>query len=381
MSAAASTSELLKLFLCGDVMTGRGIDQILPQPSQPRIHESYVQDARGYVRLAEEIHGPIEVPVDYTYIWGDTLAELDRAGLDLRLINLETSITTSDQFWPGKGINYRMHPGNLAALQAAGLDCCVLANNHVLDWGRGGLVETLEVLKEGGIVAVGAGLDRQQARTPAIFTFPGRGRLLLAAYGFESSGVPPDWAAGPELSGINVLADLSEDSLARIKADLATVHRPGDLVLVSLHWGGNWGYEISRAEQRFAHRLVDEVGVALVYGHSSHHFKGIEVYRGRLILYGCGDFLNDYEGIAGYEDFRADLALMYFPTFAATSGQLHGLRLVPRRIFRLQSIRTDQAERDWIAATLNREGMRLGTGVRSLADGSLQLEWEADHDG
>jgi len=380
MSVAARSPESFKLLLCGDVMTGRGIDQILPQPSQPRIHEPYLQDARGYVQLAEEVHGRIAVPVDYAYIWGDALAGPVGAGLDLRLINLETSITTSDRFWPGKGINYRMHPGNLAALQAADLDCCILANNHVLDWGRDGLLETLEVLEGGGIVAVGAGRNRHQARTPAIFTFPGRGRLLIAAYGCESSGVPPDWAAGPELPGLNVLADLSDNSLTLIREDVASVRQPGDLVLVSLHWGGNWGYEISQAEQDFAHCLIDELGVAAVYGHSSHHFKGIEVYRDRLILYSCGDFLNDYEGISGYEDFRSDLVLMYFPTFAA-SGQLLGLRLAPRRIYRLQSVRTDQAEREWIAATLNREGRQLGTGVRSLADGGLQLEWEAGHGG
>lgn len=376
MPAVTSPPQGVKLFLCGDVMTGRGIDQILAHPSAPRIYEPYLDDAREYVHLAEAIHGPLTLPVPCEYVWGDSLLELAQAEPDLRLINLETSVTTCDEFWPGKGINYRMHPANIATLQAAGIDCCVLANNHTLDWGRAGLIETLEVLDQAGIKSAGAGKDGRQAGRPAIFPLPGPGRLLLFAYGCESSGVPPAWAAGPHRPGLNVLADLSPSSLTRIKTEITALRQPGDLVVVSLHWGDNWGYAIPGAEQRFAHQLIDEAGVAVVYGHSSHHFKAMEVYQGRLILYGCGDFLNDYEGIGGYAEFRADLALMYFPTMASDTGQLLSLRLIPRRIHRLQSVRVEAADLRWVAATLNREGRSLGTGVRVLADGGLELTWE-----
>jgi poly-gamma-glutamate synthesis protein (capsule biosynthesis protein) len=133
------------LFLCGDVTTGRGIDQILPHPGEPQLFETCMRSALGYVELAERASGPISRPVDFAYIWGDALATLERLRPDVRIVNLETAVTVADDAWPGKRIHYRMHPGNLPCLTAAKIDCCVLANNHVMDWGRGGLVETLDV--------------------------------------------------------------------------------------------------------------------------------------------------------------------------------------------------------------------------------------------
>ena len=117
------------LFLCGDVMTGRGIDQILPHAGDPRLFESYVRSAHDYVALAERGAGPIPRPVDFAYIWGDALGELARVAPDARVVNLETSVTRSEEAWP-KGINYRMNPANVGCLAAAGIDVCVLANNQ-----------------------------------------------------------------------------------------------------------------------------------------------------------------------------------------------------------------------------------------------------------
>jgi poly-gamma-glutamate capsule biosynthesis protein CapA/YwtB (metallophosphatase superfamily) len=128
-------TDSIRLFLCGDVMTGRGIDQVLPHPTDPTLHEPYIGDARSYVERAESVNGAIPRPVEFDYIWGDALAELDRAGVDLRFINLETSITSSEDYWRDKEIHYRMHPRNIDCITAARIDCCCLANNHVLDWG------------------------------------------------------------------------------------------------------------------------------------------------------------------------------------------------------------------------------------------------------
>ena len=71
-------ADLITLFLAGDVMTGRGIDQILPRPRDPALHEPYVRNALRYVELAEESSGPVPRPVDPPYIWGDAVAELTR---------------------------------------------------------------------------------------------------------------------------------------------------------------------------------------------------------------------------------------------------------------------------------------------------------------
>ncbi len=356
-------------------MTGRGVDQILPHPSRPHLFEPYMRSALGYVALAEQSGGPIQRPVDYAYPWGDALAELSRVRPDLRIVNLETAVTTSEDAWPGKGIHYRMHPANVPCLTAFGIDCCVLANNHVLDWGYSGLIETLDTLHRAGIATAGAGRDATEAAAPAVLQVPGRGRVLVFAYGMESSGVAPEWAAGPRRPGVNFLADLSEPSLAAVSRQVHAAKRTGDIVIVSLHWGGNWGYAVSQTQQDFAHRLIDAAGVDLVHGHSSHHVKGIEVYRDRLILYGCGDFLNDYEGIGGYEEYRGDLALMYFPTLAAQSGRLLRLNLSPTQTRRLRVNRAPEEGVRWLMETLNREGKRFGTGVRQQPDGSLMLVW------
>ena len=122
MTSGRMPERTVTLFLAGDVMTGRGIDQILPRPGDPRLFEPYVSSALEYVALAERESGPLPRPVGFSYIWGDALAELGRVAPDARIVNLETAVTTSDDAWPGKGIHYRMNPANLPCLTAAGLD-------------------------------------------------------------------------------------------------------------------------------------------------------------------------------------------------------------------------------------------------------------------
>lgn len=360
------------LFLCGDVMLGRGVDQILPHPSQPRLYEEYVSSAVGYVRLAEALTGPIPRRVGPDYVWGDALPALQTAQPAARIINLETAITTSSRPWP-KGINYRMHPDNIACLTAARIDCCVLANNHVLDWGVAGLVETLVTLRRGGIRTAGAGRDAAEAAAPAAVPLPGGARVLVFGFAVSDSGVPTDWAAGTGKPGVSLLPDLSAATASRLGEAAQRERRKGDLLIASVHWGGNWGYEIRSAHQAFAHGLIDG-GFDLVHGHSSHHAKGIEVYRQKLVLYGCGDFINDYEGISGYEDFRADLAVMYLPELDEATGRLLRLEMLPMQIrrFRLNRPSTDDAR--WLHQALAQESAKLGTAITLRADNSFTIE-------
>ncbi len=120
---------LVTVFLCGDEMTGRGVDQVLPYPGDPELRERYAADARAYVRLAERAHGPIPRPAGFAWPWGDALGVLEEAAPDVRVINLETSITRSRDFAPGKAILYRMSRGNLPCLAAARPDGCALARS------------------------------------------------------------------------------------------------------------------------------------------------------------------------------------------------------------------------------------------------------------
>ena len=375
MPPSRATSRPVTLFLCGDVMTGRGIDQILPHPSKPHLYEPYVRSALDYVELAERATGAIPRPVDSAYIWGDALAELDRVRPDARIVNLETSVTASEDAWPRKGIHYRMHPDNVACLVAAKLDCCVLANNHVLDWGLSGLLETLATLQRAGLRTAGAGPDAEGAAAPAILTLPDERRILVFAFAREDSGVPVAWAAADGRPGVNLLQDYSSRSVGEIARHVAASRRAGDIVVVSIHWGANWGYGIASAERTFAHALIDEAQIDVVHGHSSHHVKGIEIFRDKPILYGCGDFIDDYEGIRGQEVYRSDLALMYFPSLDATTGKLLRLAMTPThtRGFRVNRAAEDEAA--WLQATLNREGRKLGTSVVRQEDGSLLLRW------
>jgi poly-gamma-glutamate capsule biosynthesis protein CapA/YwtB (metallophosphatase superfamily) len=361
----------LRLFLCGDVMTGRGVDQALPHPGDPRIHESYLRSAEMYVRLAEDASGPIPRPVDFSYIWGDALEELAHARPDARIINLETSITRSDDHWRGKGINYRMHPRNAPCLTAARIDCCVLANNHVLDYGYPGLLETIETIEQAGLAAAGAGRTLAQAQAPAVIEAPGQGRVLVFAFGAESSGIPRSWAAAEDRPGVNLLEDLSDRTVDRITNQVRAAKRPGDVVVASIHWGDNWGFDVPDAHVRFARGLVRE-GVDLVHGHSSHHVRPIERFRDKLILYGCGDFLNDYEGISGYEEFRGDLAQMYFPDVDPATGRLLDLVMTPMRIRRFRANRAPRGDAEWLRDTINRESRRFGVQVELGGDNRLR---------
>ena len=364
----------IKIFLGGDVMTGRGIDQILPHPSEPFIPEFYLNDAREYVKLAEQANGSILAPVSFSYIWGDALEEWERKAPDVKLINLETSITTSKDYWQGKGINYRMNPDNIPCLTAAKIDCCSLANNHVLDWGYSGLAETITTLKTAQIKTAGAGLNQQSAKTPAIIEVKGKGRAIVFSFGVTTSGIPVSWAADQDKPGVNLLPDLSRQTVQDIHKQVEQVKQTGDVVVASIHWGGNWGYEIPLEQIEFAHQLIDHAGIDLIHGHSSHHVQGIEIYRDRLIIYGCGDLINDYEGISGYEAFRDDLGLMYFATLDCSTGKLVNLAMIPTQIklFRLQVAST--LDLLWLKALLNREGSRFATEVQWDHNKTLTLE-------
>ena len=135
----------------------------------------------------------------FAYVWGDALDAVGKRRPDAWIVNLETAVTRADDTWP-KGINYRMNPDNLPCLVVAGVDCCVLANNHVLDWGLDGLIETLEVLERVGIKTTGAGRNLEEAAAPAILQLPGERRALVYAFACPSSGVPqwvPPRATGP----------------------------------------------------------------------------------------------------------------------------------------------------------------------------------------
>jgi poly-gamma-glutamate synthesis protein (capsule biosynthesis protein) len=364
---------MVTLFVCGDVMLARGIDQILAEPCDPKLYEPYIDDARDYVAIAETISGPIPRTAPPEYPWGDALAILDAARPDARIVNLETSITRGGKHDPEKQIHYRVSPTNAACLAAARVDVCTLANNHVLDWGPVGLADTLDTLDRLHVRRCGAGRDLDEALRPAVIELGERGRIAVFSVGCSDAGVPPRWSAADDRPGVHALADLGEDATRRLRRAIEPWRRSQTIIVLSIHWGPNWGFAIEATHRRFAHRMIDDAGVDLVHGHSSHHVKGIEVHHGRPILYGCGDLLTDYEGITGNEVYRGDLGLMYFVAFDETRA-LAKLEMVPTRMHRFQITVAGPKETRWLATTLARSCEEPGTAI-GVADERLFLKW------
>ncbi len=367
--------NFVTIFMCGDVMTGRGIDQVMSHPGDPKIYEGYLKSAKGYVDIAEKRNGAIQKPVSDSYIWGDAISQMKRMGTDVRIINLETSVTKSSDYWRGKGINYKMNPQNISCLNSADIDYCSLANNHVLDWGYTGLDETINTLRAANIKFSGAGKNNQEAKSPAIVDVGEKGRVAIFSYGLCTSGIPYDWRATTDRPGINLLEDLSTDSIRKVKDEVIKVKSKNVITVVSIHWGSNWGYEIPDEQISFAHALIDDAKVDVVHGHSSHHIKGIEVYKDKPIIYGCGDFINDYEGISGHEAYRGDLGMMYFIRIELSSLKLVEFIMIPTHIKNFKVSQPSREDALWLNKVINNQSERFG--ARTYFDGNNKqhLEW------
>ena len=249
----------------------------------------------------------------------------------------------------------------------------VFRNNHTLDWGPEGLFETIGCLERGGIRTTGAGPDIPAARSPAVIQGREGGRVLVLGVGSPTSGIPDNWEVGDERPGLNLVKVLSTAAADRIAERLAAVSKSGDVRILSIHWGTNWGYEIPDGFRAFAHRLIESGNVDVVHGHSSHHVRPIEIYRDKLILYGCGDFVNDYEGIGGHERYRGDLACMFFPTIDPATGKLLRLRIVPLRSRRLRLEWVSKGDLRWLAESLTGMGGKWRCSFEVQADGNLSL--------
>ena len=344
------------LCLTGDVMTGRGVDQILSAAGDPRLWERYVDDARTYVDLAEKASGPIPAPVDPGWPWGDALQVMDQVDPDLRIINLETSITTSDDTAPGKAVHYRMHPGNIGCLTAARPDACALANNHVLDLGVRGIEETLDALAGAGLPTAGAGRDKEEAWRPLELSAGDR-RVLVWSVGAACSGVAqPGGRPRPAGSGVR-----RRPVTGRCRGPL----RPRAPYKATGRYRGRdhpLGLELGIRRPARPGPLRPLAGRqrggrrprALVAPPPS----GRGLPR-QLVLYGCGDLVNDYEGISGDERYRPDLRLLYF-VYLDGSGRLDRVTMAPLQARQMRLWHAIEPDAQWLRRALNKASRRFG---------------------
>ncbi|KAJ9651168.1 hypothetical protein H2198_009545 [Neophaeococcomyces mojaviensis] len=345
-------SKEYKLTFLGDIMLGRLIDQMLPthvdEPEEARLAAHFRQ---SYAHLQN---------YDATSPWGNTLDFLHKS--DLVLGNLETAATTHSTKWPNKVFNYRMHPANVECLKAAGIAYVSLANNHTLGFCREGLFETVKTIEDAKIAHAGAGRTIEEADRPAVLQLPGTKRQIHL---YSFSDHPDDWSRVREFNSLRY----NEDFRSRIRSILTRSHtglasKP-DLKVFSVHWGPNYSWRPSEDIKSLARFLIDNCGVDIIHGHSSHHVQGVEVYNGKLIIYGCGDFVDDYAVNAEY---RNDLSAAWNVHVHMEEDQpieISKLEVFPNRIKKFQAELIDQKDVDhkWICKKFRALCADLGTVV------------------
>lgn len=253
------------------------------------------------------------------YIWGDLLPLFHSN--DLNIVNLEAALTKNEHAAP-KVFNFKADPVKVQTLVEASVHVVNLANNHVLDYGEAGLLETLATLKKARIQYVGAGKTIAEAKAPVILQRKGIKIGILGCTDNE-----PSWRAGENRPGTFYL---QVGDLAAIRPAIEELRPEVDILILTIHWGPNMVERPPPEFRRFAHELID-LGVDLIHGHSAHISQGIEVYKGKCILYDTGDFIDDY-----YVDpiLRNDRSFFFIAE--ADKAGIRALRLVPTLIAHFQ---------------------------------------------
>jgi len=355
----------LKFFMAGDVMLGRLVDQIFP------VHNHEPEEHLHAMHLIKHKNAEILNKITrlgHKFVWGDHLAAIQQC--DVRIINLETSVTSNPERWPNKAFNYRMHPANLQCLKEANIDYCCLANNHTLDYGVKGMFDTIDSLNQSGVLWAGVGHNIDQAMKPAILNKNG---VRIAFYSFADH--PSMWASTSTSPGINYI-DVDSYKPRDIERISHQFHqdrqqfRP-DITIVSLHWGSNYCWHPPIPFQRFAHELIDSCGVDLIHGHSAHHIQGFEIYKGKPILYGCGDFIDDYAVDAEY---RNNLGMAYYLNYDINKRKFTTMKLVPSKItlFSANKVQPNTEEYHWLSAKMTELCKPFGTRVELNTEFSIQ---------
>jgi poly-gamma-glutamate synthesis protein (capsule biosynthesis protein) len=287
------------------------------------------------------------------YAWGDTLSIFK--GADARICNLECVISDWGTPWSAtpKVFHFRTDAKNIEILKTAHIDAASLANNHTLDFEFEGLYHTMNNLDAAGIHYSGAGTTFSDASKPAIWEIKGSRFGLIAFTDNE-----PDWEATEVQPGIFYVPISQKDHRARKLLELVSRTKEGvDLLIISTHWGPNWGYTPPAEHIPFAHALID-AGADVIFGHSGHIVRGIEIYKHKPIMYCTGDFIDDY---AVDEIERNDRSLIF--VVETDSHSIFRLFLYPTVIQNFQAMRANGAEKKAIVAKMQRLCADLNTPV------------------
>ncbi len=279
------------------------------------------------------------------------------AAADIAFLNLETSVSEKGSRLAGKGIWFRTRPDRLGLLKDAGIDVVSVANNHIMDYGKTALLDTLAHLDGQGISYVGAGADLKTARMGKVIEVNGLKVGFLAYSDFHdifwSTTDRKTFGAGESKPGIApALADYMAEDIARLK-------RTADFVIVSVHWGVEYAAMPDAAQVARAHAAID-AGADVVLGQHPHVLQPFEAYKEGLIFYSLGNFVFDQKKPRTVESMVALISLK--------KGKRPEAEIIPYRISDSRPAPMGPQEGNKLLKDLAERSSRLGTRVDVLAD-------------
>ena len=233
----------------------------------------------GDIMLSRKIGTIMEKKSDYAFPFAST-SELIRSA-DIAFANLESPISTRG-VRSGSIYSFRADPKSLAGLTKAGFDIVSVANNHIWDYGKQALLDTLTNLLQEGIVVIGAGKDYDEAHSPKVLNV-GNTRFAFLAY----TNLISPFLGGA--SSTPAVARFTDDIL---KTDIERAKKLADVVVVSFHWGDEYEIKHNKEQERVGKLAIDS-GANLVIGHHPHVVQEVEAYRGGYIFYSLGNFIFD----------------------------------------------------------------------------------------
>ncbi|GAB2699983.1 CapA family protein [Paenibacillus thermoaerophilus] len=256
-----------------------------PEPSPSAAHSGAPQAKAVTIHFAGDVMfgarvGDVLAKQGYDYPYQSVRRYLSDA--DLTIVNLETAVTEAGEE-QAKQYVYRSSPQALPALKKSGVDIVNLANNHSMDYGVSGLLDTFRHLDEAGIAYVGAGRNIDEAYAPRIVEKNG---VKIAVLGFTRVYEEAWWQASSEPG----VAGTYDYRVPRALEAIRQAKSEADLVVVIAHWGVERKETPEPYQTALARRYIDE-GADLVVGGHPHVVQGFETYKGKWIAYSLGNFI------------------------------------------------------------------------------------------
>ena len=224
--------------------------------------------------------------------------------------NLETPITARGAAYTKKAYSFRLKPSSALSLKNLKLDAVAISNNHLMDYGKEGMEDTISFLNELSIQHAGGGNNLLDARRPALLKC-GNVTICILAY---SDRPPAEYYASDCTPGISHL------NLGQIKDDVETWKTRYNIVIISLHWGIEQTHEPQWDQIEIAHKIID-AGADGIIGHHPHWPQGIEIYRNKPVVYSLGNFISGYTNPIERDNMA--VALYY------TGNTLERIKIIP----------------------------------------------------